>query len=319
MGSLKIQILRKGCFAMKAVRLLDKPIITPEMSESIGTNINGPSLIKAPEWLKSPLGKYYLYFSHHSGRFIRLAYADALEGPWTIYEPGALHLEQCPLLEQSAKDGHIASPDVLVDNENKRIVMYFHGTNRGMVIQKHITNDDQSTYIALSDDGVNFQPVGGIVGSFYWRVFKWDGYFYSIEMSGQVRRSINGLDNFEAGPVLKRDWDTRHMAVQVVGSKLYVYFSCRGDCPERIVYSTIDLTKDWFEWRESAPYETLLEPERDYEGADLPLEPSKFGLALKRERQLRDPAIYEENGDTYLLYSVAGESGIAIARLHVTP
>ena len=32
-------------------------------------------------------------------------------------------------------------------------------------------------------------------------------------------------------------------------------------------------------------------------------------------RQLRDPAIYEEDGSVYLLYSVAGEDGIAIAKL----
>jgi hypothetical protein len=34
-------------------------------------------------------------------------------------------------------------------------------------------------------------------------------------------------------------------------------------------------------------------------------------------RQLRDPAIFTEDGRTYLLYSVAGESGIAIAELTV--
>ena len=31
--------------------------------------------------------------------------------------------------------------------------------------------------------------------------------------------------------------------------------------------------------------------------------------------QLRDPAVYEEGNDVYLLYAVAGESGIAIARV----
>jgi hypothetical protein len=31
--------------------------------------------------------------------------------------------------------------------------------------------------------------------------------------------------------------------------------------------------------------------------------------------QLRDPAIFEEDGRTYLLYAVAGESGIAIAEI----
>jgi hypothetical protein len=32
-------------------------------------------------------------------------------------------------------------------------------------------------------------------------------------------------------------------------------------------------------------------------------------------RQLRDPAIFREDGRTWLLYSVAGENGIAIAEL----
>jgi hypothetical protein len=35
--------------------------------------------------------------------------------------------------------------------------------------------------------------------------------------------------------------------------------------------------------------------------------------------QLRDPAIHEEAGVTYLLYAVGGESGIAITRLEFTP
>ena len=35
--------------------------------------------------------------------------------------------------------------------------------------------------------------------------------------------------------------------------------------------------------------------------------------------QLRDPAIYEEDDRVYLLYAVAGERGIALAEVHVTP
>jgi len=33
-----------------------------------------------------------MYFANHMGDFVRLAYADAIEGPWTIYEPGVLHV-----------------------------------------------------------------------------------------------------------------------------------------------------------------------------------------------------------------------------------
>jgi len=74
-----------------------------------------------PEWLHNPLGRYYLYFAHHAGDFIRLAYADSLEGPWKIHEPGTLRLKQVREIVQV----HIASPDIVVDDASKRIVMYF--------------------------------------------------------------------------------------------------------------------------------------------------------------------------------------------------
>ena len=66
----------------EALRLKVNPIITPGMLPSgDGDNINGPSMIKVPDWIQSPLGKYYLYFAHHQGKYIRLAYADHPEGP----------------------------------------------------------------------------------------------------------------------------------------------------------------------------------------------------------------------------------------------
>ena len=42
-----------------AIRLIANPIITPAMlTGNDGENINGPSLIKVPAWIKNPLGKY---------------------------------------------------------------------------------------------------------------------------------------------------------------------------------------------------------------------------------------------------------------------
>ena len=78
---------------MRVERLPSNPIIRPHMDARMGANINGPSLIRTPGWLDNPLGRYYLYFGHHKGEYIRLAFADELTGPWTIYEPGVLHLE----------------------------------------------------------------------------------------------------------------------------------------------------------------------------------------------------------------------------------
>jgi hypothetical protein len=70
----------------------------------------------------------------------------------------------------------------------------------------------------------------------------------------------------------------------------------------------------WLQWQTTAPV-MLLQPETPWEGADLPLAPSERGLILERARQLRDPAIFEEDDRVYLLYAVAGEHGIAIAEI----
>ena len=53
----------------------------------------------------------------------------------------------------------------------------------------------------------------------------------------------------------------------------------------------------------------------NYEGANLPMAASRGGYIDERVHQLRDPAIYQEDGKIYLLYSVAGESGIAVAEI----
>jgi hypothetical protein len=104
-------------------RLPGNPVITPASSPRLGNNINGPALIRVPEWLPDSLGRYYLYFAHHAGDSIRLAYADSIGGPWKIHEPGTLRLDQVKDMVQ----GHIASPDIVVDEANKQIVMYYHG------------------------------------------------------------------------------------------------------------------------------------------------------------------------------------------------
>ena len=77
---------------MRVTRLRNAPIITPDLHPSIGHNIQGPSLIRVPDWVSEPLGSYYLYFADHKGSYIRLAYADDLRGPWKIHPPGTLQL-----------------------------------------------------------------------------------------------------------------------------------------------------------------------------------------------------------------------------------
>lgn len=283
---------------MHIVRFARNPIITSGMHTSVGANINGPSLIAVPDWLGSPLGRYYLYFAHHKGEHIRLAYADRLEGPWTIHGPGALGLAQSHCVH------HIASPDAHVDRRERRIRMYYHGVN---------PDGRQVTRVALSEDGINFTCLPEILGPSYFRVFRWRGFHYALAMPGVFLRSRNGITNFVEGPTLFTK-DMRHCALKIDGSVLSVFYTSVGDCPERILLSTIDLSMDWTAWRATQPV-TVLEPTADYEGANLPPEPSVRGWSPEPVRQLRDPAIFREDGRTYLLYSVAGESGIAIAEI----
>jgi hypothetical protein len=143
--------------------------------------------------------------------------------------------------------------------------------------------------------------------------------WYGSFGGGAFGRSTDGFEPFDMGSRLLR-WDQdlvrcRHTAVQIRGDELWVLFSRIGDEPERILFSRIRLTDNWREWAASRTVD-LLAPQTDYEGADLPSEVSVSGAASGRVRQLRDPAIYTEDSRTYLLYSVAGESGIAIAELH---
>ncbi|MBN1563449.1 MAG: hypothetical protein JXA10_06410 [Anaerolineae bacterium] len=300
-------------------------------------NINGPALIRVPDWIPNPLGAYYLYFAHHAGDHIRLAYADTLAGPWQIYPGGVLHLAQSRFVD------HIASPDVRVDHANQRIVMAYHGvlpeTDRAAItpeIDEYFFSA-QRTRIATSPDGLHFTERAPVISAAYLRVVAFKGAYYGVAMPGLLYRSADGLADFERGPLLLREHLTdhdpnayfygdkgfyappggsvRHVALLPRGDELFVFFSRAGDCPEAIYLSRIDArSDDWHAWTASEPV-LILAPETDYEGADCPLEPSQRGLARARVRQLRDPGIFAENGCIYLLYTTAGEYGIGLAEL----
>lgn len=320
--------------SLRAERLLDAPIVTPDLHPSIGANIQGPSLIRVPDWVDRPLGNYYLYFADHKGRYIRLAYSDEITGPWRIYVPGSQRIKDSHFLSDPPElsdteleriraerlpggrttishdlrseltTPHIASPDVHVDSANQRFIMYFHGLE---------DVGRQMTRVAISRDGVRFEALPQLLGRTYMRAFRHEGMVYAMSMPGQFYRSADGLNDFEEGPLLFNP-DMRHAALLKRDNTLYVFWTQVGHTPERILLSTIDVSGDWEDWFDSEPSE-ILRPERNWEGANAPLEPSVRSTAYGHVNQLRDPAIFTENGRVFLLYAVAGESGIAIAEL----
>ena len=152
-------------------------IISPALSPELGHNINGPSLIKVPAFVEAKLGNYYLYLADHKGLEIKMAYADQLVGPWQVYSGGVLSLEDSTLLtepperpddykenkgiaagykppkeyeqyiptkEQTATIPHLASPEVIVDEQNETFTLYFHGL---------VGYASQMTKMAVSKDG----------------------------------------------------------------------------------------------------------------------------------------------------------------------
>lgn len=304
-------------------RFEQNPIIRPELLHGTdGKNINGPSLIKVPEWLSGRLGKYYLYFADHNGTYIRLAYANDLKGPWKVYEPGTLKMDDCACKGEAdeIKAGrHIASPDLHIDEANKQLVMYFHCPLFVSGDKADKRNYKQLTLRATSTDGIHFKPERTQLGESYFRVFEWQGQHYAISRLGIFWRSPDGIQAFERGPnpfdkIQQPTSTLRHAAVKLTGDTLWIFHSRIGESPERIYLSKIHLTNDWNTWKPTPPQVIAL-PETPYEGSDLPLTVSKEGAASQRFRELRDPAFFEEDGKWYLLYSVAAESGIAIGEL----
>jgi hypothetical protein len=272
-----------------------------------GKNINGPSLIRVPDWLPDRLGRYYLYFAHHNGKYIRLAYADSITGPWKVHQPGSLPLRAVPLMR-----GQIASPDVHVDQMNRRLVMYFHG--------RDAKGEGEFTLVATSRNGIDFEVLGAPLGPAYVRVFAHDGWFYGIFSSSNQRlyRSKDGIQGWERGPVvLPRVRDApyaRHVAVCSAGEVAEIYYTRKADEPERILFGKIDTSKPWMKWVVSDETE-LLRPSFPFEGSDRPLKKSAFGPAEKRKHELRDPAVFVEDGKAWLIYSFAGENGLALAEI----
>ncbi len=299
-------------------------LIDASTHPSLGSNIQGPSMIRVPGWVDDPLGALYLYFADHKGSYIRLAYADDPAGPWTVHEPGSLHLansgfptepptgtpEEFAAVEAAyAKVGllhdvrtevttpHIASPDVHV--REQQIVMYFHGLE-GLA--------RQVTRRATSKNGIDFVSEPAILERTYLRVFDVAGETHGLAMPGQLYRLPDGrIDIAETGPMLFEP-DMRHCAVRVLDGAIEVFWTRVGDAPERILRSVIATDRPWTEWREEGPAIEVIRPEEAWEGATAPIEPSRRSVAYGLVNQLRDPAVFED----LLLYAFGGESGIAL-------
>jgi len=343
----------------QAVRLNNgNPIIVPSMfsNPSDGENINGPSLIRVPDWI--PLNEradvtaqYYLYFAHHSGDYIRMAWAANIEGPYTLYndfvtvgDRGVLDNNGSNIVLDNniyIEENHLASPDVLVDDVNQRIIMYFHSGSSYYV--NNVEQNDQVTWVSTSPYGLEFY--NGIesvqLGSSYFRVFEYNGDLFAFDNGAKTNKALDSANPWAVPtghdfteqlwerasnnvfaddiPVPSADLRIRHTGVHVVGGQLQTFYSRRGDFQERILLSTIDLTADWESWDPTYPPIEILAPNPGWEGGERTLDNSETSSGVDLN-QLRDPDVFQDNdGQLYVVYTGNGEGGLGIAKLYETP
>ena len=290
-------------------------IISPTIQSNVSSNINGPCCIKLPDWCDNRLGTFYLYFSDHLGDSIKLAYSEHIVGPWSIFEGGVLNLSKY----KDAYD-HVASPDIFIDHQNERLILYFHARAKSK-------GREQWTFAAISQNGTDFlKIIDKPLAPFYLRVIFFEGYFYGISKGGNIWRSIDGLTKFEPGgnifdeDSVKDLWKNepgsiRHVALSRKEKNLHIFYSKIGDAPERILKGNVSLNNcDWINWKMENEKE-VLKPETLFEGAALPLINSRSGPSLRPENGLRDPYILQHESKNYLFYTVSGEQGIAVCEL----
>ena len=258
--------------------LNDNPLLDAAHHPELGGNINGPTLIRAPEWLDDPPGRYLLYFAHHEGDSIRLACSDDLLGPWRIHTPPPLQLAdslfatatvpaqaldpQARAFIEAGSDGdypHIASPEAWVDHEQRLLRLYYHG---------RLENGLQMTRLALSSNGRRFVAREPLITDSYLRLFHHDDWFYGLAMPARLYRSRDGLDGFEAGPRLT-EAPIRHHALLLYDDCWYVFWTRVGDTPERILVSPLLTEGSWRDWRLGDAVE-VHRAQATWEGADLP-------------------------------------------------
>lgn len=301
-------------------RAADQPLLRIGDHAAIGTNINGPSVLRVPEWVPDPKGKFYMYFAHHTGTSIRIAVADDPLGGWRVLDAPALHLSETGFAQTQVthcsetgevitEPPHIASPDVHVCEQDRQVMMFFHGLH---------ADGRQTTQVARSRDGLSFsvEGCGGDIAPPYLKVCRVGDRFVGVTWGGEMLCADHLAGPFTKAPLRLRrpngpDLIPRHPVLGWRDGVLHCFYSSIGDCPERLWHMSAKTAGPMAAWAFSAPA-LILSPEFEWEGAGEPKAVSRIGMAQGLEHALRDPALFED----LLFYVGGGEHSIAVAHIH---
>ncbi len=407
----------------------------PDPLFSPTNNKCGATLFRIPQWVPDsekthPDAKYYLYWSAHTGEVISMAWSDSLTGVWRRFNhkdspdrawgteadysgaqtprEGVMNIpkkEETFLAEGFSLTDKSHYVDVIADDINKRVIMYFHVGNTRW------KNGYQM--VATSKYGLNFNPVsiGGEQGHGVRQVLISQWYARYFEVEGEARGQIvsrmfsfvnggglyaapiftsageaashanaddeggywnpswpgdpvpidpdepnkkpywwehypswsdvNPLTGTVKAPELvpaetkqivrQHNHGPRHFGVyhsnELDRDKIFVFYTCRRDMPESIVYVILDLEGlteeerlDPKNWKRVSDVErVLMKPQLVWEGVEKPFQASASGGA-NNGNQFRDPDVFEDiDGKIYVVYNGNAESGIGIGELTFGP
>ena len=283
------------------------------LTQNFNSNICNPCIIKVPEWVKDSLGKYYLYYADHRGKYIKFAFSNFIFNNWRSKLDIIININSF-----NNAINHIASPEIYIDDIKKKFYLLTHSHSA--------THKGQWTYVSESNNGLHFKVVNDKpLAPFYLRVFKYNNFFYGVSKGGNLWKTNelirefypcqNLFDPSKSNELLHNyEGAVRHVGLFVENNILYIFYSKIGDKPERIYFSKLNLEKNDKNWKFNSETE-LLRPTMDFEGANLPLLKSKPGDTPVAENALRDPYLFKINSNYYLAYCVQGEFGIAIAEI----
>lgn len=343
------------------------PIVTEAMFQGLGAtekefeNINGPSVIRIPDWIAAgdradPSAVYYLYFAHHDGEYIRMAWAADISGPWALYDVGTgVALGDRGVLDLGGTtmdvgngivipNNHLASPNAHVDVVNQRIILYFHN-GPGLEVDGVDQGSAQKTFVATSDYGLEFagkvEPV--FFGNSYFAVFEYAGNTYALDNGATIYKARDASNPwnppagwdfsddlwYSGGNAYQDDIDNdgytsselrvRHTGVWVDGDTLYTFYSRRGVTPpERLMLSITDLSasSNYEDWDPSYPPEEIYRAQPGWEGGQFEVLDSETSAAPENVNQLRDPHPFRD-ADGNLYLFYAGCGEDAIGVIHL--
>jgi len=287
------------------------------LPKEVSDSINGPSCLRTPNFIKNPLGKYLLYFAHHTGEFIRIAYSEDIFTGWRF-----LNCRINGISEEKNFHDHVASPDIYVDNNGKSIYMFFHSRIKG--------SREQKTFLSKSNDGINFVLVEGQMNlPFYFRhviaenktlaVTKGGNlYINTISPISDTWRALNNVNTGESNKEVMHNkfGSIRHASLIYYMKTFITFYTKIGDSPERIYAAKIVENQNGL-WLTSNEFE-ITRPELNFEGANFDVEASLPGPSLHEENALRDPYIMQDGENYFLFYACAGEKGIAVGKIFMT-